>query len=189
MQQSPCREQPRSVLPAFCRLALRKEQEQPLRGGQSGQATVLKSCSGTSVPYRAYIHRPLRDGCNSRRDIVSLPICNVELKSKKPNKKPYPKELKTYGDHIRQKRLDLNLSQPQVARIINVTTETITNWELNKNEPTITHIPTIISFLGFQPILIENPIKRYRIEKGLTQEKLARILEIDPGTLSRIENV
>ena len=116
-----------------------------------------------------------------------MPICNIKLKAKKPNNKPYPKELNTYGDHIRKKRLDLNLSQPQVANLINVTPDTITNWELNSNKPELSYIPKIISFLGYTPELKINPIKKYRIEKGISQKAMARILEIDPATLSRIE--
>ena len=119
--------------------------------------------------------------------IVSLPICNIVLKAIKPERKPYPKELITYGDHLRKKRLDLNLSQPQVAKIINVTTDSITNWELNRNEPNLNQIPKIISFLEYTPIINENPIKKYRLEKGLSQKELAEILKIDPTTLSRIE--
>jgi transcriptional regulator with XRE-family HTH domain len=119
--------------------------------------------------------------------MVSLTICNIQLKAKIPNNKPYPKELITYGDHLRKKRLDLNLSQPQVAKIINVTTDSITNWELNRNTPELSYIPKIISFLGYIPDFNENPIKKYRIEKGISQKKLAKILEIDPTTLSRIE--
>jgi len=80
-----------------------------------------------------------------------LPICNIQLSSKRPNKKPYPKELITYGDHLRKKRLDLNLTQSQVAKIINVTAESITNWELNRTEPNLYQIPKIISFLGYTP--------------------------------------
>jgi DNA-binding transcriptional regulator YiaG len=56
-----------------------------------------------------------------------LPSVKIVLKTKKPNKKPFPKELKTYCDHLRQKRLDLNLSQPEIAKIVNITTETNTN--------------------------------------------------------------
>ena len=120
--------------------------------------------------------------------MVSLPICNIVLKALKPERKPYPKELKTYGDHLRKKRLDLNLSQPQVAKIICVTTDTITNWELNRVTPTISQIPKIISFLKYTPILNENEIKNYRIQKGISQLELAKILQVDPATLSRIEN-
>ena len=119
--------------------------------------------------------------------MVSLPICNIVLKAIKPERKPYPKELITYGDHLRKKRLDLNLSQPQVAKIINVTTDSITNWELNRGKPILTFIPKIISFLGYTPTFNEISIKQYRIQKGISQKELAEILNIDPTTLSRIE--
>jgi transcriptional regulator with XRE-family HTH domain len=119
--------------------------------------------------------------------MVSLPICNIVLKAQKPNKKPYPKELVTYGDHLRQRRLDLDLKQSEVAKIINVTPDTITNWELNRNEPTLTYIPKIISFLGYSPIFHQNTIINYRMQNGLSQRELARILKIDPVTLARIE--
>ncbi len=70
---------------------------------------------------------------------------------------------------------------------MNVTTDTITSWELNRNEPTVTHIPKIISFLGYSPIFHQNPVVNYRIQNGLTQKELARILKIDPTTLLKIE--
>jgi hypothetical protein len=34
---------------------------------------------------------------------AGMPICKIVLKSKKPIKNPYPKELITYGDHLRKK--------------------------------------------------------------------------------------
>ncbi|HAQ02364.1 TPA: transcriptional regulator [Candidatus Nomurabacteria bacterium] len=120
-------------------------------------------------------------------NLASLTTCNIKLKSQKPNNKPYPKELITYGDHLRTRRLDLNLSQSQVAKLINVTTDSITNWELNRNTPDLTYIPKIISFLEYSPDFNENPIKKYKIEKGISQEKFAKILKIDPITFSKIE--
>jgi len=129
----------------------------------------------------------LSGGYKIRMDMVSLPICNIQLKAKKPNRKPYPKVLLTYGDHLRKKRLDLNLSQPQVAKIFNVTTDSVTNWELNRSEPSLNQIPKIILFLNYKPDINENLIKRYRTEKGISQKELAKILYIDPTTLSRIE--
>jgi len=116
-----------------------------------------------------------------------LPILNIKLKASKPDKKPYPKELITYGDHLRQKRLELNLSQPQVAKMIQVETDSITNWELNRNNPSLPYIPKIISFLGYIPESKEHPIKQYRMQKGMTQKELARLLNIDPTTLARVE--
>ena len=41
--------------------------------------------------------------------MVSLPIYNIQLKAQRPNRKPYPKELVTYGDHLRKKRLDIEV--------------------------------------------------------------------------------
>ncbi len=111
----------------------------------------------------------------------------LTFKAKKPNRKPYPKELKTYGDHLRKKRLDLDLSQPQVAKILKVVTDSITQWELNSTKPSIKQIPKIISFLGYSPKVELNKIKQYRIERGITQKEMARILNIVPSTLAGIE--
>ncbi len=109
------------------------------------------------------------------------------FKTKKPNRKPHLKELKTYGDHLRKKRLDLDLSQPQVAKMLKVVTESITQWELKHTKPQVKQIPKIISFLGYSPNLEQNKIKQYRIEKGITQKEMAKILNIDSTTLARIE--
>ena len=129
-----------------------------------------------------------QDDYKNHTDIVSLPICNIQLKGQIPNRKPYPKELVTYGDHLKKRRLDLDLSQPEVAKMLKVQTDTITNWELNRNHPQINFLPRIISFLGYIPkFSTDNSIKRYRIEKGITQREMAKILKIDPATLARIE--
>lgn len=115
------------------------------------------------------------------------PSVNLTLKARRPDKRPYPKQLVNYGDHLRKKRLDLNLSQPQVAKIIQVTTDTITNWELNRVNPLISYISKIILFLEYTPEIEKNSIKDYRINNGLNQKEMAKILQIDPKTLARIE--
>jgi len=63
----------------------------------------------------------------------------------------YPKQLKTLGDHIRARRLDLGLLQREVAGIIGVTTDTITNWEKGRNQPLHGHFLKINKFLGYSP--------------------------------------
>jgi DNA-binding transcriptional regulator YiaG len=65
----------------------------------------------------------------------SLPICKIALKVKKPSNKPYPKELNTIGDQIKKKRLDLNLRQVDLAKLLGVTEDTIRNWEKNRSIP------------------------------------------------------
>ena len=63
----------------------------------------------------------------------------------------FPTQLKTIGDHIRARRLDLGLLQKDVAEIIGVTTDTITNWEKGRNQPMIWHYLKIKKFLGCSP--------------------------------------
>ncbi len=83
---------------------------------------------------------------------LRCPSVKIVLKSKLPNRKPYPKELKTIGDHLRKKRLDLNLSQFQVVKIINTSTNTLTNWELNKTNPQKLYLKRITLFLEYYTV-------------------------------------
>ena len=59
--------------------------------------------------------------------------------------------------------------------------------ELNHTKPQVKQIPKIISFLGYSPKIEQNKIKRYRIERGITQKEMAKILNINPATLARVE--
>jgi len=61
----------------------------------------------------------------------------------------YPKQLQTLGDHIRARRLDLGLLQKDVAEIIGVITDTITNWEKGRNQPMRSHYLKITKVLGY----------------------------------------
>jgi len=98
---------------------------------------------------KVYICTCLPADHKNRRDIVSSPICKIILLAKKPCHKPYPKELITYGDYIRKKRLDLNLLQREVAEILHVSEDTITGWENGRCAPQTRYISKIISFLGY----------------------------------------
>ena len=135
---------------------------------------------------REYKCTCLPAGHKNRRGIVSSPICKIILKAKKPCHKPYPKELITYGDHIKKKRLDLNLLQRDVAEILHVSEDTITGWEKGKSTPQTSCISRIIFFLGYSPISYGNYLKQYRKERGLTAVKLAKILKVDSRTITKI---
>ena len=78
-------------------------------------------------------------------------ILDVHLTAKKLPSKAYPKELATIGDRVRKRRLDLTLTQKEVADIIRVNEMTIVNWELNHCQPLRRNIPKIIDFLGYVP--------------------------------------
>jgi len=100
--------------------------------------------------------------------------------------------LKTLGDHLRKRRLDLELLQREIAGKLGVDETTICNWETNRTSPQLRFIPRIIAFLGYHPYDIPPQALGKRIiatrrRLGLSQERLAELLDIDPGTLGRWE--
>jgi DNA-binding transcriptional regulator YiaG len=65
----------------------------------------------------------------------------------------YPASPKTIDEHLRKKRIDLQLSMSQLAVMLGVgiTVTAIEKWEKNQNCPTHGHREQIIQFLGFEP--------------------------------------
>lgn len=124
--------------------------------------------------------------------IPALPFCHLSLKAPRPKSELYPDELKTYGDHIRARRLDLGLTQRQAAEEIGVDEASVFNWESNRIEPAVRLIPNIIRFLGYCPFTPGLPLtdwlKLTRQSLGYSQRKLAGRLGIDGGTLRRWES-
>jgi len=116
----------------------------------------------------------------------------LTLTGNRPKSAKYPKSLETLGDHILQRRLDLGLLQKDVAGQITVDPTTIRHWELNFSQPALSFIPKIIKFLGYNPFSPQATsmglrIYYYRRIRGISQEKLARQIGINPGTLSKLE--
>jgi transcriptional regulator with XRE-family HTH domain len=72
----------------------------------------------------------------------------VRLEGKKPKDKAYPREIKTIGDAIRKRRLDLGLLQRDVAKIVGCDKTSVVNWEKGYNSPRRTKIASIERFLG-----------------------------------------
>jgi transcriptional regulator with XRE-family HTH domain len=135
------------------------------------------------------------DACyllNTHRGMPALPFCKMSLKAQKPLHPAYPETLKTLGDHLRKKRLDLRLSQKEVAQRLEAVESSVLNWEKNRTQPSLPFLPKIIEFLGYVPYdttekTVGERILAYRRYLGLSQEKLARSLGIDPSTLGRWE--
>lgn len=78
----------------------------------------------------------------------ALPFSVVNKRVAMPLPKSYPRELKTIGDHIRKRRMDLSLLQKEVSGILGVTEECFGLWELGKDAPRIKYMPKSIAFLG-----------------------------------------
>lgn len=95
------------------------------------------------------------------------------------------------GKKIQRKRLELGLTQLEMAKLLNLNDQTISRWETEESIPNVKHYPSIISFLGTYPFEIEESLggkcKRYRFTQGLSQKRLAQILKIPLKNIQAIE--
>ncbi|MHB1140151.1 MAG: helix-turn-helix transcriptional regulator [Sulfuricaulis sp.] len=82
--------------------------------------------------------------------VAFLPYVPIRLKAQKP--KPFPEAPRTLGEHLKRCRLARKLSQKQVAKLLGVSPFTVLNWEKNRTTPPTRTIPTILRFLGYNPL-------------------------------------
>jgi transcriptional regulator with XRE-family HTH domain len=121
-----------------------------------------------------------------------LPFCKAALRAQKPHSAAYPKEIRTTGDHLKKKRLDLKMTQEEVAAKLQTTVCTYRGWERNQRNPSFRYMPSIIEFLGYVPFDMQfedlgQRIRAYRQILGLRQKDLARQLGVDPTTIRYLE--
>src|ERR1043166_4661334 len=64
---------------------------------------------------------------------------------------PIPREPTTTGDHLRRRRLQFNIFQPHVARMLKVRTVSLSRWECDRVFPTDSYQARILQYLGFDP--------------------------------------
>jgi len=70
-----------------------------------------------------------------------LPFCHITFQAKKPDPRKYPDVLRTWGDHIKARRLDLKLTKRQLSLRLDVSDLTIYLWEKNQVEPSLGQVP------------------------------------------------
>jgi DNA-binding transcriptional regulator YiaG len=78
----------------------------------------------------------------------------VRLKGEKPRNKAYPLEIRSLGDAIRKRRLDLGLLQVDVAEIIGCNQMTVLNWEKGHTSPQGNKMAGVARFLGDPPMIV-----------------------------------
>lgn len=83
----------------------------------------------------------------------------------------------TLGENIYNLRKKNNLSQEQLGEQINVTRQTISNWELNETSPNTEQLKLLSKTFNISiDELLDNDIKTVLVEKISNTEKLAGIL-------------
>lgn len=138
-----------------------------------------------------YLPSPSETVASGQRNFIpALPFCHFRLKGEKiPHN--YPKDIKRIGDHLKKKRLDLGLTQKQVAKRIGVSASTIYNWEKVRTDPPAHYCPGIFDFLGYVPYDPLMPFRKklacWRKSLGLTQRQFAAQFGFDPSTVMRWE--
>ena len=102
-----------------------------------------------------------------------------------------PGLLSNVGDHLREKRPDLGLLQREVSLLLGSTECSVHLWETNRTAPALPFLPAIVVLLGYRPLNPDDSsglrLVRARRCSGLSQPARAGCVDIDPGTLCRIE--
>lgn len=105
-----------------------------------------------------------------------------------PPSKLIPLNPQTLGDFIRAKRVESLQLQSQVALIIGVSEDTITNWETNRFVPQINLYPPIFQYLGGYPFTHETEtiggkVKQLRNCLGLSYEAAGEVFAVNASTV------
>ena len=83
------------------------------------------------------------------------------------------------GDVIKKLRTSHNLSQVQLAKSLNVSKQTVSNWENNNILPSIDMLMKLSGFFSVSTdYLLELDSRRYIEVSGLTDTQLAHIQQI-----------
>jgi len=114
----------------------------------------------------------------------------ITLKALKPKETDF--EPRTIGEHVKKRRLLLNLTQKAVARALKVTQFSIINWERGDFQPSsVFTLHRIIGFLGYDPLphgeTIPERLRAKRRQLGWGQRELADHLGVDGCTIKNWE--
>lgn len=102
-------------------------------------------------------------------------------------------ELKTIGQHLRARRLDLGLRQWDVAKKLSVNVQTVGNWEVGRDQADFWYMPRVVQFLGYDPRpkteakSLREELLTIRLKHRLTQRSLAARLRVNTCTISSWE--
>lgn len=110
-----------------------------------------------------------------------------------PDKRLFPKQLGTIGDHLKHFRLENGLFIKNVVKDLKINRETLRAWETGLYEPLPKHYPGIVTLLGYYPFEQEThtmggKIKKCRLLRGLSQEQFAKLINVNRASIMNWEN-
>lgn len=127
-------------------------------------------------------------------DIPAVPFCHLAFLVDRPVVPRYERAKVaegTLGAAFRDRRWSLRLEQRETAAQLGVTVATYRNWEMNRSEPDLRHIPAAIRFLGFDwrkfGDRIGDQVWQARTAAGLSIKDLSRILDSDESAICKWE--
>lgn len=97
------------------------------------------------------------------------------------------------GNHLYNCRIANKLLIKDVIEILNISRDTLTNWEQGLRTPCVSQYPLILKFLGYTPFnfdasIFSDCIKQYRYSTGLTCKSLANKIGVDVSILCKWES-
>ena len=120
-----------------------------------------------------------------------IPFCDTPTLTFAKPKRHYPLALRTLGDHLLKRRLDLGHTRKLAGSLIGVDPESLKNWEGGKTEPAVGFYPLLIAYLGYNPLpeggSRGSRIRRERTSRGLSRKALADAVGVDEATIKRME--
>jgi transcriptional regulator with XRE-family HTH domain len=119
------------------------------------------------------------------------PFCHLRLTAALPKPEGYPETLRTVGDYLKRRRLDLGLSLEKAGAQLGVDASALKGWEDGRFGVRPRHREKVIAFLSYNPFPPERPwakeIREARLARGLTRKGLARILSVNQETVAAWE--
>ena len=122
-----------------------------------------------------------------------LPICNVRIKARKPEYRPFPRDTdKSLGACLKRARLEREWTQADCANHFGVLKDSYQKWEWNQITPVIYRRKMICDFLGYNywddgTKSLANLSSLYRIKYKLSQADLGNLINVNSRTIERIE--
>ena len=121
-----------------------------------------------------------------------MAVLPFRLEARKPALPlPYRINSRELSDQLHRRRLDLGLTQAQVAKQMGVCIQSERAWEIGKSEPSLPMLPRIFGFLGCQPRAMSDSLpdrlSAFRMTKGLSHRTIGRLLGVHQWKVWSVE--